>query len=200
MYYRFPPEYKNASLETSKFDSQFDAAIAWFKNPEHKNNLIIQGPCGTGKSYLIHAVINSIIKNKKLPISEMRDRTTNELKYNYCELSGLFFGTMKEVMSIIRDSWKPYNEREHYLDIDHLKNVGMLIIDEIGVQYGSESERIELHDILDHRRNWQKPTVAITNARDEDVAKLIGARNFSRLYGGATIVRVSGADKRNIKE
>lgn len=197
MYYRFPFAYKDANLDTGKFDAQFGPAISWLKNPDpHKNNLIIQGPCGTGKTYLIHAYLNSIIKTRNLTIREMHDNLGN-LMYNYCEIPDVFFGTMKTVMGIIRDGWKSKDERQYCETVRDLQTIPIMIIDEIGVQYGSDSERIELHEIFDYRREWGKPTVAITNAKDDDVARIIGMRNFSRLYGGATIVHVNGRDKRN---
>lgn len=190
MFYCFPPRYLDANLETSKFDSQFEPAISWLKNiSSQKNNLILSGSCGVGKTYLIHAFLNSYIKNKKLPIVP---RTHGY--GNFCEIPNIWYGTMKEIYTIIRASWNGHDETVE--TVDDLKTIELLIIDEIGVQYGSDSERIELHEILDYRYNWCKKTLAITNEKDENVMRIIGQRNYSRLYTGATIVRISGKDRR----
>lgn len=189
MYYFFPPRYSDANLDTGKFDAQFNDAISWLKNSSNqKNNLILTGGCGVGKTYLIHAFLNTYIKTNN--ISKRLSYTGDRF---YCEIPNIWFGTMKDIYTIIRASW---NGHEEITDIDELKNVDLLIIDEIGVQYGSDSERIELHEILDYRYNWCKRTVAITNEKDNDVAKIIGQRNYSRLYMGAKIVRLGGKDRR----
>lgn len=189
MFYYFLPRYKNANLEKNKFNACLEPAINWLKTfQNHANNLIITGDVGTGKTYLIHAFLHWLVENNNIPVKK------SQRGVDYAEINGIEFTSAKEMIDLIRGTWKqdPYS-----IDtLNEIKKAKLLIIDEIGLQYGSDSERIEMHAIFDERNEWCLPTVAITNLTDKECESVLGKRNFSRLYGNATIVRVFGNDKR----
>lgn len=190
MFYYFMPRYEGADLETSKFHPSLKPAVDWLLNVSaQERNLILTGDVGTGKTYLIHAYFNWVVRKYKLKVEENNDGI------KYAEIRGIIFTSAKELVDVIRATWDR-NDDWAYKYIDEIKKCTLLIIDEIGVQYGSESERIELHAILDERFEWKRKTIAITNLTDQECEKVIGKRNFSRLYGGALVVRAQGKDRR----
>lgn len=58
----------------------------------------------------------------------------------------------------------------------------LLLIDEVGVQYGTDAERAILHRILDLRYQQVKPTVVAGNVDEAGMAAYLGERAVSRLH------------------
>ncbi|EQD56002.1 DNA replication protein dnaC, partial [mine drainage metagenome] len=79
------------------------------------------GNTGTGKTHLACAIANELLRQGK---------------------SALFVRAY-EVLRTIRDTWKG-GEKTELAVIREFVAPDLLILDEVGVQYGSESERIEL--------------------------------------------------------
>ena len=64
----------------------------------------------------------------------------------------------------------------------------LLIIDEIGVQSGTDNERNIIFGIIDARYREMLPTIAISNLNESEVASLISERSIDRLkQGGGTL-------------
>ena len=72
----------------------------------------------------------------------------------------------------------------------------VLIIDEIGVQYGTENERTELYEVFNRRYEDELPIIAISNHDKDALLKILGQRIFDRLTGGAKIFTLSGKSYR----
>ena len=65
----------------------------------------------------------------------------------------------------------------------------LLILDEVGVQFGSDFERNTLFDVLNERYELRKPTIFLSNLGREDLAEFLGERVMDRLReDGATVV------------
>ena len=60
-------------------------------------------------------------------------------------------------------------------------SVPLLVIDEIGVQYGTDSEQTILFDVLDKRYRDMRPTILLTNQNTIGLKAFIGERAFDRL-------------------
>ena len=65
----------------------------------------------------------------------------------------------------------------------------MLVIEEVGVQFGSETEKLFLFEIIDGRYNKMKSTVMISNLNIQGVKECVGERCIDRLRedGGSVI-------------
>ena len=72
----------------------------------------------------------------------------------------------------------------------------LLIIDEVGVQYGSDSERTELYEIFNSRYNDMLPTIVVSNNTVEELQRILGQRIYDRLSGGALIFELNGRSHR----
>jgi DNA replication protein DnaC len=56
-----------------------------------------------------------------------------------------------------------------------------LVIDEIGVQYGTEGEQTILFDVLDIRYRDQMPTILLTNQDMAGARQFLGDRTWDRI-------------------
>lgn len=66
----------------------------------------------------------------------------------------------------------------------------LLVIDEVGVAFGTESERTIFYQIINGRYERVLPTVLVSNLAEKDLPASIGERAMDRLRegGGVTLV------------
>lgn len=150
-----------------------------------ENNIVIIGGVGTGKTHLAYAILNAMAE--KTSLSSGSGAWYREDKVTYRRA--------KTIIDEIKSSWKS-DERS---PIHDLAEVPLLIIDEIGVQYGSESERIELFDLFDRRYNDVLPTIVISNNNLAALQKILGQRIYDRITGGALIFELTGISHRQTR-
>ncbi|OVZ73122.1 ATP-binding protein [Yersinia intermedia] len=127
------------------------------------------GSCGTGKNHLAVAMTKQII-------NEHQD-------------SVLLTSVMRITRAIKRTWQKDAEDTED--DIYHLySSLDLLIIDEVGVQFGSEAEKLILFEIINTRYENFKPTILISNLTISELAVIVGDRIVDRMTegGGATLV------------
>lgn len=130
-------------------------------------NLILCGGVGTGKTLIGSALVCDLIRAGRVAI-------------------------MSTVMTVIRDyraTWKndcDYSEAQY---INKMTKADLLVIDEVGVQYGSDSEKLFLFDVIDGRYQNQLPTILLSNLNVDGIRECIGARCIDRLRedGGKAI-------------
>lgn len=134
---------------------------------ENGGGLILQGKPGTGKTHLACAIANQVITNG----------------------SSARFTTVMQLVRAIRATWKRDSERTEDEVLQAMIDYDLLIIDEIGVQYETESEKLILFDVLNGRYENEKPTILLTNLVGQELNACIGERNVDRIQegGGTTI-------------
>lgn len=73
--------------------------------------------------------------------------------------------------------------------ISYFTKPDLLIIDEIGVQFGSDAEKLIMFEIINTRYERMKPTILISNQSKEELAAFIGERVIDRMNdgGGCTL-------------
>jgi DNA replication protein DnaC len=129
--------------------------------------LILCGKLGTGKTHLALAIASEVVK------------TGVECKYI----------NLLDLIRWVRSSWKDGGLNEHQI-LNQISNYGLLIIDEIGVQNGTENEKTILFDIINSRYENMLPTIIISNLSVEEISQLISERSVDRITdgGGGTLV------------
>jgi DNA replication protein DnaC len=129
--------------------------------------LILQGKPGTGKTHLACAVANTVIANG----------------------ATARFITVMQLVRLVRSTWKRDSDRSESDVLNAVIGYDLLIIDEIGVQYETESEKLILFDVLNGRYENVKPTILLTNLVGQELNACIGERNVDRIQegGGTTI-------------
>jgi len=61
----------------------------------------------------------------------------------------------------------------------------LLVIDEVGVQFGTDTERMILYEVLDLRYEAMLPVILTSNIRNmKTLEKLLGERIIDRLFEG----------------
>lgn len=123
--------------------------------------VILSGKPGTGKSHLaIAAAMHVMTKSTAMYMNAM------------------------DVVRTVRETWRRSSERTETEVLESLASVGLLVIDEIGMQYGSEGEQVILFDVLNRRYRDLMPTILLTNLGKSGMKEFVGERSFDRLREG----------------
>lgn len=120
--------------------------------------LVLSGSPGTGKSHLAGAVLQHIMPE-------------------HCGL----YTTCMSVIRAVRGTWRKDSELSETEVLRTYCNVPLLVLDEIGVQYGTDGEQTILFDVLDRRYREMRPTILLTNQSAKGFKEFIGERSFDRL-------------------
>ena len=171
---------KNAMIAPRFAERTFDNFIAesdhqkravrsskWLlKNMENSTGLIMVGNPGTGKNHLASAIITEAVKEHNK--------------------TALFTEALK-IIRAIKESWRDKDKKESEV-LKSFVLPDILAIDEIGVQFGSETERMFLTEIINDRYNHKKPTILIGNLQLDELSGIIGERPLDRFREGGKVV------------
>lgn len=137
---------------------------------------ILLGDAGVGKTHLVCAMVNALCSHGR--------------RARYVR-----FG---DAIKRIRASWRSRDGEESELDVlNDYHRQDLLVIDEIGVQYGSEGEQNHAFDIIDRRYADMKPTIIVTNATNEGLMSYLGPRVVDRLLDNdGRMLRLQGKSNR----
>ncbi len=183
---------KNYTLDIENIDLD-SYSFEIFKNKEHKNkminhlsyireyfkyinenkykNLIIFGENGLGKTYMLSALCNSLIKAGKIVVYQSAPVLIERLK--------------AEAFS---------NEETNIEEI--LKECDLLIIDDLGKEYISDYSISHLFNIINERYNNKKSIAISTNIHINNLHKEYGEAIQSRLIENGTLLEFNGENLR----
>lgn len=130
--------------------------------------MILAGPAGTGKTHLACAAIRALCDQGR--------------RAQYIRLG--------DAIRRLRNTWRKDSEETESEVLAALLQPDLLVIDEVGVQYGSEGEKVHAFDIIDGRYNAMRPTIVITNCKPDELLAYLGERCIDRLLenGGRMLV------------
>lgn len=162
-----PPRFIGCSFDNFKVDSdaqrhaltvarQHAEDIA--ENAKRGEGLIFAGTPGTGKTHLATAILQEVVAPRF------------SCRYITC----------LELIGAVRHTWRFEGQSEMQV-LHELYTVDLLVIDEVGVQYGSDGEHTILFQVLDRRYRDKRPTILLTNQDKAGFKSFIGERSFDRL-------------------
>lgn len=122
------------------------------------HGLVFSGMPGTGKSHLAAAILQVVLPRH----------------------TGLYV-TCMGLIRMVRNTWRRDSAQSEQDVLDMLACVDLLVIDEIGVQYGTDGEQTVLFEVLDQRYQDQVPTILLTNQDKDGFKGYVGERSFDRL-------------------
>ena len=146
--------------------------VATFDNK--KNNLLLIGTTGTGKTHISTAIARKLI----------------EKGYD------VIYDSIHNIISDFEDdkfkSGYSYTEQKSakYLECD------ILIIDDLGTEFSNQFTTSCLYNLLNTRINQGKATIISTNLSGTELSEKYDDRIYSRIVGKSEIIRFEGNDQR----
>jgi DNA replication protein DnaC len=134
----------------------YNAARKYAANPD--GWLLLLGGYGCGKTHLAAAIANEAIK-KGIPT---------------------LFANAPDLLDHLRSTFAPDSPTKYDTLFDRVRQVALLIIDDLGTQNGTPWANEKLYQIINHRYNYRYPTVITTNQRLEDIEPRIRSRICDR--------------------
>jgi DNA replication protein DnaC len=173
--------YKNKTLANFRYDIPmytpfamqslkvaFDKAAKYAEHPE--GWLIFEGAYGTGKTHLAAAIGNERLKHGDT----------------------VLFMTTPDLLDHVRGTYAPNSDMAYDELFNRVKNVDLLILDDIGTENPSDWAREKLFQILNHRYSNELPTVITTNENLDN----FDPRIRSRMMENSRVI-LSAPDFRN---
>jgi DNA replication protein DnaC len=84
------------------------------------------------------------------------------------------YTTAADVIEMVRETWRRDSEKSQARVLHMLSTVPLLVLDEIGVQYGTESEQNTLFQIIDRRYRDRRPLILMANLQPAELQALLG--------------------------
>ena len=130
---------------------------------------IFMGNFGTGKTHLAVGIGLQVMREHK---------------------ASVLFASAGRMVRMVKDSWARNSGVTESDVVAQMVFPDLLIVDEVGVQQGTEFERNVMFDVLNDRYEQRKPSLLLTNHTVEDLSsKYLGERVVDRLRedGGAVL-------------
>ena len=182
---RMPLEYQTKDFSTfiQETDSQKAAfklarrfVKGWEKAKAGGYGLLFLGSCGTGKTHLACAIMIELLK---------------EYAFSYPR-----YYKASEIFSAVRSTYQAGASTNEEETLKFFSSIQLLVIDEVGVQKGSEAEKRILFSILDNRATSNKPTILMSNLGPKALAELLGDRLYDRVRSKCVPMLFAGPSMR----
>ncbi len=169
-----------------------DANINEFSGlEENESGLYIVGPCGTGKTHYLSALMREKI------LSTHGNRSYHlTYYYNRPESSDYpRFISIPDLLLKIRSTFSDDSTTEEEI-IERYSNIGILMLDDIGSEKPTEWVLQTLYLIIDHRYRELKETYITSNLSLDQLAARLSDRIASRIAGMCKVLKLDGKDRR----
>ena len=131
----------------------------WHEIYNAGRNTIFCGSPGTGKNHLAIAIAIELMKQYQAKV---------------------LFTTVIKAIRRIKSTWESGSAETETQVLALYRDCDLLILDEVGVQFGSETEQNYISEIINDRYEARKPTIAISNHDKDGIKKYMGERALDR--------------------
>ena len=130
---------------------------------EPERGLLLHGPPGTGKTLLACIVLNELMLFRGRP--------------------GRYLNLSRDYYQALRDTFSESSEQHGQASSlqEELCMARYLVIDDFGIERGTEWEEEVLYELVDARYNQERFTVVTTNLSKDEIKGISRGRIFSRL-------------------
>lgn len=130
-------------------------------------NLLFVGTVGTGKTHLACAVAREFI-----------DAGHTALYIRVADL-----------ISLVRETWRPDSKKTERKVYKELSEYDLLVLDEVGVQAGTENEQNILLNVISARNENMRPMILMSNLTPKQVGEALGERSYDRIREAGRVVK-----------
>lgn len=168
---RIPLRFKTRRLDNYhvEHDAQARALAAcrsyaqsWPKVKQLGTGLIFSGKAGSGKTHLACGIAYEAIEQG----------------------AQVQFATVAEVMRQIKGAFSKDSDTTEQQHIDHFSSIELLILDEVGMDYGTDFNKALIFEILNNRYENVLPTILLTNLDTTSLKEYLGERLVDRMREG----------------
>lgn len=167
------------------------------KNPV---GLLLVGGVGSGKTHIVASLVNYLADAMELYSREEHpDEYIDSYKSDFSWLdknTGVCFVMLSELYEHLRFCYSENNSWFPKQIVNHLREVELLVLDDMGAEKASDWTKEILFNIIDYRYNEQLPMIVTTNCVPEELKEKIGDRNFDRLREMCALVSIVAASQR----
>lgn len=139
---------------------RFAANFQEFK--KRGTSLVMCGAPGTGKNHLAAAICKAVIDHGEKAVHT----------------------TAIKLVRRVKETWGAGKQETEQEAIDLFVEPALLVIDEVGVQFGSQAEQIILMEVINSRYADMRPTILISNLSAGELEMFIGPQIVDRFYDG----------------
>lgn len=176
-----PPRFQTCSLDTWAAGNSEEKLRAWHtatgfvdafsENFRLGRSMMLLGKVGTGKTHLATGMLQQIIRN-----------------FGSQGLIGQYT-TAGGIIRSVKETFGSHSKTESQVYAD-LVEPHLLVIDEVGVQHGTDFERTVLFEVINGRYEQLKPTIVVSNLGMADLRQCLGDRAVDRLRdkGGIAVL------------
>lgn len=164
--------------------------IQLYSADRHTTGLMFSGGVGSGKTLLAAAIANAVID--QYPISDSAAMSAAEGSMHRTCVPVRFISTV----DLFTQLTPSYNKNASFVDIlEDLKNVPLLILDDLGAERAGDWAMAQMFNIIDHRNAERLPVIITSNKEPSDL-KAFGDRLYDRLRAMCAVVSVTAESQR----
>jgi DNA replication protein DnaC len=140
----------------TKFAANFPQAM------ERGANFVFCGKPGSGKTHLACAIGNAVMRNHG---------------------ASVLFVTVFDVIQRVKATYSDKDQSERTV-MRSFAEADLLILDEVGVQFGTDYEKVIITDLINRRYNDMRPTLILSNLDEVELGQYLGERVMDRMFEG----------------
>jgi DNA replication protein DnaC len=152
-----------------------DTCVAYAQNFDRGASLVMCGNTGTGKTHLACCIAKYAVQH--------RDK-------------GAVYARAAQIIREVKDTYGREGAGREVDVMLRYSSPDMLIIDEVGVQFGTDAEKVILFDIINARYEKEKSTVLISNLTETKIKEFVGERVIDRIREGGKLLVFTGESMR----